>query len=54
MKKFVVEVSHTEYAKIQVKAKNIQEAESTVFKNVDCADWGNGESKILNVEEIKN
>ena len=54
MKEFVIEVSHTEYAKIQVKAENIQKAESIVSENMDCANWGNNEMEILNVKEVKN
>ncbi|MCK4744963.1 hypothetical protein KAS41_02790 [Candidatus Parcubacteria bacterium] len=52
MKKFIIHISHTEYADIKVNAANEQEAEKTVFKNIDSANWGNNETEILDVEEI--
>lgn len=52
MKKFIFQVSHTEYAKIEVVAKNEQEAEKLMFKNIDCADWGNDETEVMEIEEI--
>ncbi|OGY57685.1 MAG: hypothetical protein A3H67_03465 [Candidatus Buchananbacteria bacterium RIFCSPLOWO2_02_FULL_46_11b] len=54
MKKFIIQVSHTEYAKIGIEAKNKQEAEELVFENIDCAGWGNDETEIIDIEEINN
>ena len=51
MKKFIIEISHTEYAKIQVEAKNANEAEGLAFEDIDQADWENDETEILNIEE---
>ncbi len=53
MKKFIVEISHTEYAKIRVEAKNTDEAEELAYEKIDSAYWGNDETEILNTKEIK-
>lgn len=51
MKKFIFQVSHTEYAEIEVTAKNEQEAEKLMFENIDGAGWGNDETEIIDLEE---
>ena len=53
MKKFIIQVSHTEYSKIEIEAKNEQEAENLVFENIDSASWGNDKTEIIDIEEIK-
>ena len=53
MKKFIVEISHTEYGKIEVEAENEHRAEITALDNIDSANWGNDESEVLGVEEVK-
>lgn len=53
MKKFLVQISHTEYADIEVEAKNEHEAEEMAFEELDCANWGNDETEIIDVEEVK-
>ena len=52
MKKFSVEVSHTEYATIDVMANNEHEAEKNAIEKIDYANWGNSETEIVGVEEI--
>lgn len=52
MKKFLVEVSHTEYTIIEVEAKDECEAEKIAVEELDHASWGNDETEIINVEEI--
>ena len=52
MKKFIIQVSHTEYGRIEIEAKNEQEAENLVFKNIDSASWGNDETEIIDIKEI--
>lgn len=47
MKKFIFQISHTEYAEIEVEAKDEQEAEKLMFENIDSASWGNDETEIM-------
>lgn len=56
MKKFRVQISHTEYGNIEIEAKNEQEAEKLALENenIDSAGWGNDETDVIDVEEIKN
>lgn len=55
MKKFRVQISHTEYGDIEIEAKNKQEAEKLALENenIDSASWGNDETDVIDVEEIK-
>lgn len=53
MRKFIVEISHTEYGSVEIKAKNKQEAEKITLENIDRASWGNDETDIISVEEVK-
>lgn len=52
MKKFIVQISHTEYADIEVRAKDEHHAESLAFENIDSANWGNDETEIIDTKEI--
>ncbi len=51
MKKFIIHISHTEYADIHVNAASEQEAENIAFENIDSANWGNDKIKISGIEE---
>lgn len=53
MKKFIIQVSRTEYGRVEIEAKNEQEAENLVFKKIDSTSWGNDETEIISIEEIK-
>ncbi|MBI4652863.1 hypothetical protein HY750_01270 [Candidatus Kuenenbacteria bacterium] len=53
MKNFIVEISHTEYGKIEINAKNKQEAEKMALENIDDVNWGNDETDIISIEEVK-
>lgn len=53
MKKFIVQISHIEYGTIEVEAEDEYEAEELAFKNIDRANWGNDETEMVDVEEIK-
>ena len=52
MKKFIIQISHTEYGKIEIEAKNEQEAEKFALENIDSVNWGNDETDIMNIEEV--
>ncbi len=52
MKKFIAQLSHTEYAQIEIEANNMQEAEELAFENIDYANWGNDETEVIDIEEI--
>jgi hypothetical protein len=49
MNKFLVKISYTEYATIEVMAKNADEAEEKALENIDFANWGNDETEIMSV-----
>ena len=52
MKKFVVQISHTEYGSVEVNAENEQNAEKLALENIDSADWGNDETDIIDTEIV--
>ena len=54
MAKFRIQISHTEYGDVEIEAKNKQEAEKIVLENMDCKNWGNNETEIIDIEEISN
>lgn len=53
MKKFIIQISHTEYGEVEIDADNEQEAEKIALENIDSAYWGNDETDIISTEEVK-
>lgn len=53
MKKFIIQISHTEYGEIEIDADNEQKAEKIALENIDSVDWGNDETDIISIEEVK-
>lgn len=52
MKKFIIQISHTEYTEVEIEAENEQVAEELALKNIDYANWGNDETDIIDIEEV--
>ena len=52
MKKYKINVNHTEYGFVEVEAESEQEASDMLDDVFDSISWGNDETEIESIEEV--